>query len=67
MVSFTSNTSESRHFRAFPLITQDPEFGSVYVTLVEGERQVSRTVELIADQVMADYDADGNLVGIEIL
>ncbi len=47
-----------------PTLTYDPEVNALYVQLVEEE--VAETVEL-AKGVYLDVDADGQVIGIEIL
>lgn len=38
-----------------------------YVTIGNYRRKAARTVELIPGRVMADYDADGELIGVEVI
>lgn len=47
------------------VVTYDPEARAAYVRLHKG--RVVRTDEVIVDEVWADYDADGQLLGLEIL
>ena len=43
----------------------DATVQAMYVRLVDA--RVTRTVEIIPDELMADYSAAGKLVGIEVL
>ena len=47
-----------------PDTTFDPEADAVYIYLGEGE--VAETEE-VAPNVMLDFDADGRVVGVEVL
>lgn len=56
--------SESRHFS--PIVIQDPETFDVYVRLSDVEKSAS-TAELYPGRVLADFDNNGNLIGVEIM
>lgn len=56
----------ARHIEVHRMAAEiDDEIGATYVRMVE--RPVARTVELIDAKVMVDFDADGGVVGIEVL
>lgn len=38
---------------------------AIYIKL--GDGKVDSTTEVVDDRVMIDYDADGNVVGVEVL
>jgi uncharacterized protein YuzE len=44
-------------------ITYDPEADALYIRF----RETTVTTEHVAEGIAADYDAEGNLAGIEIL
>jgi uncharacterized protein YuzE len=44
-------------------ITYDPDVDALYIQFLEA----TVTTEHLAEGIAADYDADGNLAGIEIL
>ena len=44
-------------------ITYDPEVDALYIRF----KEVTVTTKHLTEGISADYDADGNLVGIEIL
>lgn len=44
--------------------TYDPEVNAIYVTLKDGRIKRTREVSAV---VMADYDEDGNVLGVEVL
>ena len=45
-------------------ITHDPEADAVYIRLSDGK---PHEAEEVAPNVMLDYDADGRVVGVEVL
>ena len=46
-------------------IDYDPEVDALYIRFGEGPAEV--TTQRLTDEVAIDYDADGRIVGIEIL
>lgn len=44
--------------------TYDPEADAIYVTLADGRIKRTRRIKAV---VMADYDEDGNVLGVEVL
>ena len=44
---------------------QDGTLEALYIRLTN--RKIARTKEIVQDQVLADYDSKGDLVGIEVL
>ena len=56
--------------RFWPQVVQDEETGSVYISLSDKSGEsgcVSHTVQWVPDRICADYGADGELLGVEIL
>jgi YD repeat-containing protein len=46
-------------------IDYDPEVDALYIRFAEGPAEV--TTQRLTEEVAIDYDADGRIVGIEIL
>lgn len=48
-------------------ITADPEVDAVYLDILEGEHHHTEVVENDDGMVVIDYDAEGNVLGIEFI
>ena len=46
-------------------IAYDPEVDAIYISLIERTVHV-RTSEAVSPETVLDFDAEGNLVGIEV-
>ena len=47
-------------------ITYDPEFGLAYITLKPRPDRIAKSIE-VQRNVILDFDADGEVVGIELI
>ncbi len=55
------------HFRISISARSDGSIAAAYIQLVHRAGKSARTEELISDILLADYDARGRMIGIEIL